>query len=300
MPNIVKVIVENPDEILNTGAYAAGAVIRLQTGATETGSFADVTGTGSTPTIAVVTATRSYTGYDPNGTASSWYRTRYENAGGTRLSDWSAAFQVGDETTGLLCSLYDVQQLLGDTSTNVNRDELILEHIRQVSRAIENYTGRWLAPRPTNPTSTATYRFHTEYGFTLHIPRGIRSITTLNIATEDQPLTGGTYTASTDHYIDPPPSERTDPVNDPGVWVRLRWNGSSVFYDAAHGAEIVGTFGYAVVPADIQGVAARAAVRRVIGKAGGPAIAVGPNGTDFFLPDMSGADRATLDWYKRR
>lgn len=299
MPNIVKITVENASEILNAGAYDAGAVIRLQTSATETGSFADVAGTGSTPTLAVVSGTRAYTGYDPNGTSSSWYRTRYENAGATRLSDWTPAFQVGDETAGQLCSLYDVQQVAGQSASGTD-DELILEVIKQVSRGIENYCGRWFAPRPLS--GTTTLRFHTDYGFTLHIPRGIRSITTLNIATEDQPATGGTYTAatSTDYYIDPPASERTDPVNDPGLWVRLRWNGSSTFYDAAHGAEIVGAFGYAVVPADIQGVATRAVVRRVIGKAGGPAIAVGPNGTDFFLPDMSGADKATLDWYKRR
>src|SRR5262245_9841796 len=126
MPNIVKVKVENPDEIRNAGAYDTGAIIRLQTGATETGSFSDVSGTGSTPTLPIVAATRSYTGYDPNGTSSSWYRTRYENAGATRLSDWSAAFQVGDETAGQLCSLYDVQQELGETGTDANRDERIL------------------------------------------------------------------------------------------------------------------------------------------------------------------------------
>ena len=40
MPNQVKLTAENPDELLNAGAYGAGAVIRLQTAATETGAFA--------------------------------------------------------------------------------------------------------------------------------------------------------------------------------------------------------------------------------------------------------------------
>ena len=91
----VEIEVEDPDALLNAGMYGAGAVIRLQWSATAAGSYADVSGTGSTPTIALVTLTDSYTGYDPVGTSSTWYRTRYENAGATRLSDWSAVFQPG-------------------------------------------------------------------------------------------------------------------------------------------------------------------------------------------------------------
>jgi hypothetical protein len=290
--------VENPDELLNAGLYGAGAVIRIQSSATETGAYADVSGTGSTPTKAIVAATRSYTGYDPNGTSSTWYRVRYESSNATRVSDWTAVFQAGDETAGLLCSLYDVQQELGG-GTSANEDELILEKIRQVSRQIENYCGRWFAPRPLS--GTATYRFHSEAGNVLHIPRGIRSITSLGIASEDQPDTGGTYvvSASADYYIDPPSGERTDP-SDPGFWVRLGWNRSSYFYDAAFGVEITGAFGWASVPYDIQGVATRASIRRYLGKGGGATVAVGPAGTEILLPDMSGADRLTLDWYKRR
>jgi len=70
---------------------------------------------------------------------------------------------------------------------------------------------------------------------------------------------------------------------------------------ASFGAEIVGAFGFAAVPADIQGVAIRAVVRRFIGKGGGGvSVAVGPAGTEFLLPDMSGSDRSTLDFYAAR
>jgi len=62
VPNTLTITVENPDQVLNAGLYGAGAVVRVQTGATKTGVFADVSGAGSTPTIPVVTATRSYTG----------------------------------------------------------------------------------------------------------------------------------------------------------------------------------------------------------------------------------------------
>jgi hypothetical protein len=297
VPNVLKITVENPDEILNTGAYAAGALIRLQTSATEAGAFTDVSGTGSTPTIPVLAATRSYTGYDPNGIVSSWYRTRYENAGGTRLSDWTPAFQTGDEQAGLICSLYDVQQELGETGTDPARDERILEGIRQVTTAIEGYCGRWFVPRPLS--GTTTYRFTTGWGSVLRIPKGIRSISTLNIATQDQPATGGTYTAATasDFYLDKPEAERD--VGWPATKVQLLSTASSRFYPALNGAEIVGAFGWAAVPPDIQGVAIRAVTRRYIGKGGGGvSVAVGPVGTEFLLPDLSGSDRRTLDWYR--
>lgn len=304
MPNILTLTVEEPDQILNAGAYGTAAVIRLQTASTEAGVYADVSGTGSTPTTTVVTLTRSYTAYDPGGIVSSWYRTRFENAGGTRTSDWSDPFQVGDETAGLLCSVSDVEQELGRTAS-ANERELILEKIRQVSRAIERATGRWLAPRPTDPASTTTLYFHTEYGQELHIPRGVRTVSALGVASEDQPASGGTYTTATaaDYYIDPPVSERIDD-DEPGKWIRFRDNPSgpvSWFVQAAHGASVTGSFGYAVVPPDIQGVATRAALRRFLGKgAAGTSIAVGPTGTEFILPDLSAADRATLDDYTRR
>lgn len=309
MPNVLKLSVENPDEILNAGLYGAGAIIRVQTAATQAGVFADVSGTGSTPTVAVVTAIRIYTGYDPNGIVSSWYRTRYENAGATRASDWTAAFQVGDETAGLLCSLYDVKQELGGSQTDTSQDESILEKIRQVSAAIEKYTGQWLAPRPTDPASDMTLLFDVptfgrgasrslvlEYG---ERRTGIRRLTSIGIATTSQPETGGSYTAATlaDILLRPRPTAD-------GPATRLEFTNyptgsQSMFWPGYNTVSAVGGFGPAAVPSDIQGVATRASVRRVIGKGGGAvSIPVGPEGTMMLLPDMSGADRATLDLYR--
>lgn len=299
MPNVIKVTVENPDEILNTGAYAAGALVRLQWSATQAGAFADVSGTGSTPSLAIVTATRIYTGYDPAGIVSTWYRTRYENAGATRLSDWTPAFQVGDETAGLLCSIYDVKQELGIAATATGDDETILEKIKQVSVAIEGYTGRWLAPRPTDPASTTVYRMHTSFGVRLRVPKGIRTITTLGVAQIGQPESGGSYVTQTTgiYYIDPPTMERS--VGWPGTAIEFVYPLGGRFYQASYGAEITGSFGFAAVPDDIQGVAVRAATRRFLGKGGGGvSVAVGPAGTEILLPDMSGADRRALDFYK--
>lgn len=296
MSNIITVTVENPDQILNAGAYGADAIVRVQTSATEAGAFADVTGTGSTPTVAVVLGTRSYTAYDPNGITSSWYRTRYENVGATRVSDWTPAFQVGDETGGLICSVQDVEQALGDPLSPNDREN-VLEYIRQVTVAIEGVTGRWFVPRPLS--GTTTYRVHTSSFQRIRVPKGIRSLTSLGLATTNQPATGGTYSvaAASDYYLDPPEMDRD--AGWPATNIRLLYPARTS--SATFGAELVGAFGWSSVPADIQGVGARAVVRRHIGKGGGAtAVAVGPNGTEFLLPDLSGADRATLDWYRAR
>jgi hypothetical protein len=135
----------------------------------------------------------------------------------------------------------------------------------------------------------------------IRIAKGIRSITSLGIATSDQPDTGGTYTlaTATDYWLDPPDMDRD--VGWPATSIVLNSTSSLRLTSASFGAEIVGQFGFATVPADIQGVAVRAVVRRFIGKGGGGvSVAVGPAGTEFLLPDMSGTDRATLNFYAAR
>lgn len=268
MANVIKLGVENPDEILNAGEYGALAIIRLQWSATETGTYADVAGTGATPTTTVTAGTRSYTAYDPAGTSSTWYRTRFENAGATRLSDWSDPFLVAPEGSGLICSLDDCKQRIGGSAvTNSSADEDILEHIRQVTADILTFTGRQLVPDPAS--GSKTYRFHTYGGRELWIPKGIRSITSLGVAVTDQPESGGTYTvaAASDYYIDPPLFERT--AGWPGMRVCLSRSASVFFGYAAFGAEITGAFGWPSVPADVSGIAVNAVVRRWQGRGSG-------------------------------
>jgi hypothetical protein len=294
MANSLILTVENPTELRDDGLYGSGALIRVQSAATEGGAYSDISGTGSDPTVALANDVRSYTANDPNGVASTWYRTRYENAGATRVSDWSDPFQAGDETAGLICSVEDVEQETGD-DFDANERESVIDKIRQVTAAIEGYTGRWFIPRPLS--GDTTYRFHSSYGRRLHIPVGIRSITTLNIATTNQTESGGSFTATTGYYLDPPEWQRGD---WPALFVRFSDTASGRFWDATYGVEITGAFGWERVPADIQGVAIRAVVRRHIGKAGGgAAVAVGPAGTEFLLPDLSGADWATLERYRQ-
>lgn len=288
---ILTVTVENADELLNASYLGAGALIRVERSATGGGS-----GYSEISTTALVSGTRTYTVYDLAGAVSSWYRIRYSKSDGSSPSSYGDEFQAGDETGGLLCSWYDVQQELGETLSDSNK-ELVIDKIRQVSAAIEGYTGRWFAPRPAS--GTATYRFHTCYGLTLRVPKGVRSISTLAVATQDQPETGGTYTTatSTDYYVDPPEIQRD--AGWPATAIKFRNTTSTIFYDAAYGAQVTGAFGWAAVPYDVQGVAIRAVVRRYLSKGGGAlAVPTGPEGTMRLLPDMSGADRMTLDFYR--
>lgn len=96
MPNTLRIGIGNPDALLVTGAYGAGAVVRLQVAhnvAGVPGSYADVSGVGSTPTIPIVAATHWYDGRDVNGVTTDWYRDRYESASGTITSDWTSLGQ---------------------------------------------------------------------------------------------------------------------------------------------------------------------------------------------------------------
>lgn len=290
MANTIKISVDGPDDLLLTDAYGAGAIVRLQSCATEGGVYANLA------TATIVSGTRLYTMSDPTGTSSTWYRTRYENAGATRSSDWSAVFQAGGEDAGYLCSIYDVsERVFGSATPSSSEQEILLEIIREVSSAIEHYTGRWLRPRPLS--GTATYRFHTEASSILRLPRGIRSISTLGIASSDGTDTGGTYTTlpSGSYFLNPPVADRES--DWPATSVRLI-NGLT-FYRAYFGAEITGAFGWESTPADIRGVAIEAVTRRYIGKeTAAPAISIGPAGGVRLLASLSPDARATLDSYR--
>ena len=294
MPNHLTVTVEEPDAILNAGQYGAGAVVRLQTATTEAGAYADVTGTGSTPTIPVVTLVRSYDGYDPAGTVSSWYRTRFENVGATRLSDWSTSFQVAEEGSGLICSLWDVKQDLGETAAT--NDELIIEKIRQVGAEIMNYTGRRFVRTPAS--GTTTFLFDITYGCrTLRIPQGIASATVLEVATSTQPESAGTYATVTaaEWWLRPIMAERD--YGWPATQVVISDVSGSMFYPGYNTVRVTMALGWDKVPYDVQAIASRAVIGSYMSK-GSPTGIVGPSGATIMLRNISPADRETLDLYR--
>lgn len=242
-----------------------------------------MSGTGGTPTLALVSGTTVYTGYDPAGTSSTYYRTRYESSGATRVSDWSDPFQAGGEEAGELCSLYDVKQRLGIAPANTSSDEQLMELIRATTREIERLTGRDF----TGDRSDGVYTFDVaETTDDIVIDRGIQSVTTLELAT----TTGGAYTTTTNYYLRP--KDRAW-VGEPYTRIRL---GTGVWaYEGYDTVRVTGRLGWAEVPPEVQRIAATAVVAQWMTKGSeGPRAVVGADGRATILRDISPADWDTL------
>jgi len=286
---IISATVENATELLNTSYLGAGALGRVERSATGGGAgFAEIS------TFALVAGTRVYTVYDLAGAVSSFYRIRFTKSDGTAPSAYGDEFQAGDETAGLLCSLYDVSQRMSGTATLSDNDrEILLDIIRGVLSEMEDFTQSWLAPRPTAPASTATYRFDVERTTRrLWLVRGnrhvgIRSLTAINLAVTSQPETGGTFTAGTlaDVFLRPKPTADTQ------AW-RLELSdiptgGFSYFYAGYNTVETTGSYGPAAVPYWAQEIAIAAVTRRFLGKeTAATAIGLGPDGGIRLLADL--------------
>lgn len=290
--NVVRVTVENPDELLNAAAYGAGAIVRLQSGATETGAFANES------TAPIVAGTRSYTLYDTDGATSTWYRTRYENAGGTITSDWSAAFQAGSEEAGGLCSLYDVKQALNETAATY--DEELAELIREVTDDIVGYTGRRLVRSPLAGTTTIVMDVE-RCGRVLRIPQGIAALSTLEVASESQPESGGTYTtvAATDWMLRPAAHDRL--AGWPATEVVIRDNATGAvteFIEGYNAARLTCALGWDRVPADLSGIGRRAVVRRFKNR-GAATVNRGGDPTDIMARwTFSLEEWRKVNWYR--
>jgi len=291
MAKTLSLAVEDPDAILAATNYDAGAVIRVHWCATEAGVYASLT------TVAIVSGTKTYTVHDSAGTAVTWYRTRYENAGATVVSDWTASFQAGDETGGRLCSLVDVKQRLGVTDTT--DDEILLEFIDQVSDEIASVTGRSFVPDPLSGTKTV-YLDYSGDGYTLFLPKGVRTVTYLGTASTDQPDGTGTYTEITSayYYLDPPAHERSN--GWPATRISLPWNRSGQFYTGRRTVKLTGSFGWASVPPAIRAIAEMLVVSayRARGSGGLTTYTIGTEGERSYQRMLTTADIKTLAWYR--
>lgn len=299
MPNQIKLTAENPDELLNAGAYGAGAVIRLQTAADGAGPFADVSGTGSTPAIALLAGVRIYTGYDPAGTSASWYRSRFENSGATRVSDWSAAFQVGSGGGGIL-ALYDAKQRLEIEDDDTSQDENILEWIGQITAFMRGFTGRRLTPDPA-----------TEYivdghaamrgGHLLRFNHGIRSLTEVAVAGQ----TGDPFEVvpAGDYFLRPLEHDREAGWPATELWMTdnpSATNPYGIFPAGYANVRLTGAFSWAATPPELEGVAANllTAVARLGGSSGGETVTVNLDGERTFSRALSFEDLRILKRYR--
>jgi hypothetical protein len=112
----------DPDDVLAVGGYGSGALIRCQWATSATGTFADLTGSGSTPTIPVVSGDRFYYGWHPNGTATTYYRVRLESTIGLPSSEWSVPFLGQDNPPWYITSTDILTQARETSPTAADTD----------------------------------------------------------------------------------------------------------------------------------------------------------------------------------
>src|SRR3990167_2112283 len=295
MPVLLTITLEDITAAEILTGYSAGALVRLQRDTTS--AFSTAT---NLTTIAVVSGTESYTYWDSTGTTSSWYRTRYENSGGTLLSSWSDGFQpTGHGTaTGSYATRAGVKARYG--FTDAVDDPFIDILCNQVNGFIENRVGRAIAPLAGTGPWLFDGRDALENGRLLIVEQGIRSITTLRV----QPHTGGDWSSipSTDYFILPPVQKRQPGWPGFELWmtdIPTSGNPYPYFPVGIANVELTGLLGWAVIPDELRDVAETLVVRMYQARKTGQSDVVGTDelGNPMISRLLSGRDLYTLKGY---
>lgn len=179
-------------------------------------------------------------------------------------------------------------------------DALISELIDEVSAWIQSYTGRKFVA-----VSSTAYTFDTQRGYVLRVPIGIRSISSMGVASTHQPETGGTYVTvpATDYLLRPRVQDGPDGWPYTEVHIALGAVGTvRNFATAENGCTITGTWGFAAIPKDIEAVCIDAVVAAYQSRKNGASSQMGYEGTgvtawgSFF--GANSPQRGTLDRYR--
>lgn len=295
MPNTVRIVVEDPDEVL--ALYGAGAKVLVQSAATETGTYAAIA------TASVVSGTEVYPVYDTAGSASAWYKWRYQSSNGSIAGDYTDAFQYPSPAGPYLATLAGVKSRLGVSTTDYQDDAFLLDSLARVSTELQEMTGRRFLRSPLS--GTATFLFDVEddddddWPFVLPVPVGIATVSLVEIAGVSQPETGGTYTAlpSTAWMLRPIAQDRL--AGWPATEIILPETGSYSFSEGENVVRITGALGWAGVPGDIRSIAENVVIRRYLARRSGTADRTG--NADWSGPTLrwlAPEDRERLEWYR--
>ena len=271
------------DDVIS--GYGASPVVQLQRDTTS--AFAAPT---DVTTIAVILGTERYEYWDASGTDASWYRTRYENAGGTVTSDWSTGFQGGGLQAYAALESLRLYVDLPDTT----RDELLEELLAQASGYIDDQCDRDFYRHPQ--VSGTEVRTYDSDGRLAVLYEDIISLTTVEIASG----TGQTYATiaagSTGYYLRPATVRTGRPyeslvLSDQGLYTHVP-AGRAVL-------RLTGAFGWSSVPAAIERATievAREWYRQ--GPGGGGPIGVTAFGTPIFGGAMPRSVRDAIAAYR--
>lgn len=260
--NVLHLYVPNAAELLDASYLGPGALIRVERSATLSGTYSEIA------TAAIGPGTAYYTVYDSAGVDTSWYRSRYSNAGGSAFTAYSNAWQ---ERPGIF-SLAEARARLGITAvTDTKDDDLIRGLITAITNTLQNISGCWFQ----GDTADQILYFdgnESRGGMVLPVSVGIQSITTLELAT----MTGGSYAVvpTNAYFLDPP---RPDPgfpftsiaMSDQpmGWWYR--------FYPGKRTVKATGKFGWAVWPEDVRQIGFNVLIRLYRARASGEGDVVG-------------------------
>ncbi len=236
----VKVIVtlDAPDDAL-TG-YGAGALLRVESAATETGTFGNLT------TIVIVSGTYQYEYWDAAGDGTTWYRWRIENAAGTETGDWSAAFQGVDPATAARNSgsYATVDDLLLRVPTIPTNSRTLAAIERALVESRERLDGELGYDYFRHPQSGTEQRiFHGSGTNLLHVHQGIISLTTVEVRLS----TNGSWIAldADDWWLEAQPDELWPKSGEPWFHVRLSDLATYVtFPPGENRVRLTGAFGW--------------------------------------------------------
>jgi hypothetical protein len=283
---LVPLYCTTPDDLL--AALGAGALIRLESAATQLGSYTEIA------TVPLLSETYVYTYLDPLAPTTTWYRTRYSDSTGVTLTSYSTPWQ-GDGTGQWLCTPTDVRRRMNKSHLDHKEDDIIAACCAQVTADICGYTGRRFYPYHDTMVYDAGATL--ERGMLLPVDFGIRAVTNINI----RYVTNGAQTLVDPIWYRLQPCVAELPYGWPFVQVemvdispyRFNWAG----YDSA---QLEADLGWAGTPADIHEFSINGCVRMVRAKSSGQAdtVGTGPMGQAIILRQFSPSERDRLDWYR--
>ena len=280
----------DPASVLATGAFGAGALVRIESGPDPSaGPWTEV------QTTAIVATQVQYQWWDPSGDATTWYRWRVSDAGGATFSPYSAPF-AGTSPAAFAppltyASIDDVLATF-ETPVMAPRDLRRMAGLltTATNQVIEACGHRDYFRHPA--TGVMTWVVDGDGSDILHLHEGLVSLSLLELS-----FNGGLTFVPVDaaDYVlrgDSPFVAEPVPDGEPYFHVRFTGFGKYVtFVPTIRAARLTGVRGWPAVPAVlVESTAQR--VRQLAfgsagysgGEAGGPDIFGRASSTDRFWP----------------
>lgn len=239
----------DPVSVLATGAFGAGALIRIESGPTNSGSWTEV------QTLPVVATQVQYQWWDTVGIGTTWYRWRVSNAGNTTDSPYSVAFQgTNPAAFAPPVSYATMDDVLATFETPIT-DARKLRRLASLlgtatSQVIEACGHRDYFQHPA--TGTATWTMDGDGGDTLHLHEGLVSLSLLELS-----FNGGLTFVPVDaaDYVlrgDSPYVAEPIPDGEPAFHVRFTGFGKYVtFVPTIRAARLTGVRGWPAIPSSL-------------------------------------------------